>query len=371
MGLPLASSLTALAACSAKGPPPLTELGELPVNKIASAWQVSMDDAGVGFVPAVAASKIWATDKSGDVVALEPLSGKRQTRFEVDRPLTSGVGVEGDFLVVVDTDGVLLAFGTDGKLRWEAALEAEPLSLPTVRFGQVLLRLSNSTVVSYDLETGKRRWLFAQKNPALVLRQNAGIAVDTSTAYVGVAGGRVAALSLSTGAVRWESRISVPRGSNEIERISDILGMPMVTGPTVCAAAYQGRLTCVNSSNGQAVWSFDMKAASGLALDAQVMVVTDTDGRLHAFSRSQQTLWTQDALRGRRLAAPALIDGKVWVGDAGGVIHALDALDGRLIGRVETDESPIVSAPQAVRAEGKTHVVVQTTEGTVVAVAAL
>lgn len=362
-------ALVSLAACTSSGPPPLTDLNTLTVNKAQLLWEEDAGDAGVGFVPSINGNLVWVANQSGEVVSLDLATGETVSEFDTGRDLASGVAVDGSSLVVIDTDGVMLVQNTRGEPLWQADLGAEPLTVPVIQSGQVILRLSNSTVVSYDMATGKRRWLFAQRNPSLVLRQNAAIGTDLSSAFVGMDNGRVVALSLSTGASRWEARISVPRGSNEIERISDVIGMPVVTGRNVCAAAYQGRLTCVDTNNGKPIWSQDIKAGSGVALDSQRVVVADVDGRIHAFSRSQLELWKQDTLRGRRLATPALIDGQIWVGDAGGVVHVLDGLDGRVIGRVETDGSAIISSPIAARLDGKTAVIFQTSNGTVAALA--
>lgn len=365
-----APAVVSLGACASSGPPPLTELGSLNANQARVVWREKVGDAGVGFTPAVTSTQVWVANQDGEVVAIDAGSGDEIKSFDTDHVLASGVAFDDSVLIVIDTDGIMLALDPDGKSLWSADLGAEPLTIPVIQSGQVILRLSNSTVVSYDLTTGQRRWLYAQQNPPLVLRQNAAIAVDLSNAYVGMANGRVVALSLSTGSSRWEARISVPRGANEIERISDVIGMPAVTGPTVCAAAYQGRLTCVDSTDGTPVWSQDIKAGSAVSLDGRRVVVADIDGRVLAYSRSQLPLWEQDGLRGRRLAAPAIIDGKIWVGDAGGIVHVLNAEDGRVIGRVETDGSPIISAPLAARLDDKTHVIVHTSDGMVAALTA-
>lgn len=369
LGLPALASLGATAACTGSGPVPLTELNALPANTAKVLWRERVGPLGVGFVPLLIDERLWIANSRGEVMALNPQTGETLGDFDVDRELSAGIAGDESTLIIIDADGNMLALDLQGKQRWAADLGAEPLSVPVVQAGQVLVRLSNSTVVSYDVQSGQRRWLFAEQNPALVLRQNGAIAADLSNAYVGLANGRVVAISLSTGASRWQARISSPRGANEIERITDVMGAPVLTGAGVCATAYQGRLTCVDSTNGQEIWTQDVKAATSVAIDSRVMVVGDLDGRVKAFSRSQLPLWEQDALRGRRIANPALIGGQVWIGDAGGVIHVLDSTDGRVAGRIETDESPIVAAPIAIDVDGNSTAFAMSTDGHVVAMA--
>ncbi|MFK7963762.1 MAG: outer membrane protein assembly factor BamB [Burkholderiaceae bacterium] len=365
--LPVLVSLAGLAACTSTGPPPLTDLNALPTNTAKVLWRERVGPVGVGFVSALIDDRLWIANQRGEVMALDPATGETLGDFDLDRELSTGVAGDESTLVVVDADGNMLGVDPTGKERWTVDLGAEPLTIPVIQAGQVLVRLSNSTIVSYDLASGQRRWLFAEQNPALVLRQNAAISADFSNAYVGLANGRVVAISLSTGASRWQARISSPRGANEIERITDVMGSPVLTGAGVCAAAYQGRLTCVDSTNGQELWTEDVNAGTSVAIDSRVMVVGDVDGGLRAFTRSQLPLWEQNALRGRRIANPALIGEHVWVGDAGGVIHVLDRTDGRVTGRIETNESPIVSAPVAIDAGGSTTAFAMTADGHVVA----
>ena len=365
--LPALVSLVGLAACTSTGPPPLTDLNALPTNTAKVLWRERVGPVGVGFVSALIDDRLWIANQRGEVMALDPSTGETLGDFDLDRELSTGIAGDESTLVVVDADGNMLGVDLTGEERWRVDLGAEPLTIPVIQAGQVLVRLSNSTIVSYDLTSGQRRWLFAEQNPPLVLRQNAAISADFSNAYVGLANGRVVAISLSTGASRWQARVSSPRGANEIERITDVMGAPVLTGAGVCAAAYQGRLTCLDSTSGQEIWTEDVKAGTSVAIDSRVMVVGDVDGRLKAFTRSQLPLWEQDALRGRRIANPALIGGHVWVGDAGGVIHVLDRTDGRVIGRIATNDSPIVSAPVAIDSGGSTTAFAMTVDGHVVA----
>ncbi|NDE35485.1 MAG: outer membrane protein assembly factor BamB, partial [Gammaproteobacteria bacterium] len=55
--------------------------------------------------------------------------------------------------------------------------------------------------------------------------------------------------------------------------------------------------------------------------------------------------WKQTALHQRRLTVPATVRNYVVVGDFEGYLHALSADDGRLVGRLEIDNEPILAPP--------------------------
>jgi outer membrane protein assembly factor BamB len=112
----------------------------------------------------------------------------------------------------------------------------------------------------------------------------------------------------------------------------------------VCAAVYQGRTGCVETLNGNALWTRDISSADGVAVDGKNLYVADTDGNLNALDKtSGATVWKQDKLAKRDLGTPILVKGRLLVGDRTGTIHALAPETGELIGRVATGNGRIVA----------------------------
>ncbi|MCM5571931.1 outer membrane protein assembly factor BamB [Burkholderiaceae bacterium FT117] len=346
--------------------PKLPELP--PVSGAASmrtAWSYPIGAGGIGFQPLVVGDSVLAASRAGVVARLDAESGRVAWRVELGKPLIAGVGSDGTTTVVAARDGSLIALDRDGAQRWSTQAGAEIVTVPAVGLGLAIVRASDNRVSAFDLETGKRRWTFDRQSPALVLRQTAAIAMDTSSAYVGLPGGRLVALSLQSGAQRWEAAIGLPRGSNEIERIADVVGSPLISGGEVCAAAWQGRIACLDTSTGRAAWGRDLAAAAGIDLDSRQVVAVDSDGVLHSVSRSGASLWRQDALKRRQPSAPLLAASQVLVGDSLGMLHLLSRDDGALLARSSTDGSPIVGAP----ARWRNLAIVQTSGGSLQAVA--
>jgi outer membrane protein assembly factor BamB len=355
------------AGCSSIGAPPdLPDVAAVQKNRARVRWSRSVGRAGYGFQPVVVDGKLWAASTNGEIVGLDSETGRQVTEIDSDAELSAGVATDGSIVVVCDAEGQLRGYTAEGKPAWKVALNAQSASVPAVGGGVVVIRLSDNSVGCFDLADGSVRWRYTRRNPTLVLRQTSVIAIDPDAAYVGFPGGRIVSLALGTGASRWESGISLPRGANEIERIADIVASPVLLGQNLCAAAYQGRITCLDRTTGRALWSKNMNAASGTDVTANRIVVADVQSTLYAYTASGDLAWEQSALNGRQLGAPRLAEGRLWVGDANGYVHVLDAGNGEIIGRVPTDGTQIFGAPiPVVVGTAESSVIVQTAGGTI------
>lgn len=323
-------------------PPPITAPAQASL-----AWSVQLGGGGVNFQPVFAGDSLWAAARDGTVARIDPVSGAVRWRVKLEQPLIAGVGSDGESVVVAGRDGSLIALDSAGNQRWSSPAGAEIVTLPSVALGLAIVRTSDNRVSAFELDTGKRRWTFDRQAPPLVLRQTSGIAIDSSSAYVGLPGGRLVALMLDSGALRWEAAVSIPRGANEIERIADVVGMPLVGKREVCAATFQGRIGCFDVSSGRTLWVRELSSPSGFDMDGELVVAPDERGEVHAFSRRGASVWQQDGLQRRELAAPLLLSRFVVLGDQGGLVHVLQRDDGAVAARISTDGSRIVSAPVA------------------------
>ncbi len=364
----LAVSLLAamlLAGCGASKPKP-AELPKLTGSAAAKvAWSTRVGKAGVGFRPAYAADSVWAASANGEIVRIEAASGKRLWTVSAGKPLVAGVGSDGQLAVVATRDGNLVAFDAEGRQKWAAPVGSEVVTVPAVGDGVVVVRASDNRVSAFDADTGRRRWTFTRQNPTLVLRQTGQAVIAGGAAYVGLPGGRLAALSLTNGALRWEIAVSQPKGSNEIERISDVVGTPVLNGRDVCAASFQGRVACAEAGSGRALWARDLSSSRGLDADSRSVVAVGVTDQVQAYSRAGASLWRNDDYKLRGLSAPLLRGSRVLIGDEAGLVHLLSLDDGSAQGRLSTDGSEVLSGP----VDAGPVAVVQTAGGGVYAVA--
>lgn len=363
---------TALAGCGSFWPwsgPAKPRIPDPPVasSTVAArlAWSQRVGPSQDGFAPAFAAGSAYAASSQGTVASVDAATGAMRWQVDLGVRLSAGVGSDGNVVVVATRTGMLVALDAQGARKWSVPLGAEAVTVPAVGLGTVIVRSSDNRVQAFDSDTGKRRWSFQRQTPPLVLRQTASIAIAPGTAYVGFPGGRLVAMSLENGALRWEATVAQPRGATEIERIADVVGSPLLSGREVCAVSYQGRLSCYDAPSGRTLWARDLSSARGLDLDARLVIAADDGDRVHAYTRTGSSVWTQDKLARRGVSAPLSLGEVVVVGDYQGYVYLLSRDDGAIAGRFATDGSAVVAAPVAA---GRVAVV-QTRGGTLAGVA--
>ena len=341
-----------------------------PINASVQArvvWRETVGKTDVyAFVPAVTGSTVYAASKDGNLIRVD--DGKLAWKINAGQPLSGGVGADASMVVVGSPKGDVLAFSSaDGQLFWKAKATSEILSPPALGEGLVVVRSGDNRLAAYDALDGKRKWFYQRPTPALSLRVTASPVIAGKYVFAGFPGGKLIAVSTSNGAALWDGTVALPKGSSELDRVADITSAPVISGRTICAVAYQGRVACFDLGNGNLVWARDMSSAVGLAIDARYLYVTDDKGSVHALDMaSGASIWKQDKLFMRRVTAPVPLRGLIAVADVQGVVHFLSRDDGSFVARLTTDGSPVIAPLQTLG----NLLLVQTSSGGVFAIEA-
>ena len=344
----------------ANPPTPLVEFKPRAQSKVM--WSTKVGEAGdFNFTPAVENGQVYTASAGGEIFRIDAANGRQVWRVNAGEPLSGGVGV-GENLVLVGTPtGYVIAYNQDGKLLWKSKVSSEVLSVPRVSGGLVVVRAGDSRIFGLSAVDGSRKWIYQRATPSLSLRSSAGVAVDSGAVYVGFAGGKLIALRLEDGKIIWEASVAQPRGVTEIERIADITSLPVVDGPLVYAVAYQGKIAAVDRATGRVIWGRDISSYTGMNAEESRIYVTHANGSVYALDfASGKTFWKQDDLMYRNATAPLPMGGVIAVGDMEGYVHFLDREDGSFYSRVQTMESPILARMTALGSNG---VIVQTRAG--------
>ena len=355
----LSYCVLALSGCSSMNPmnwfsstPPGAKPAELPVLSnplpVKTLWRASVGGAGIFvFRPALVGDSVYAAGRDGGVTRLEATTGKVIWKTSVDAPLSGGVGTDGKLVAVGSDKGVLIVLDAGkGTLLWRARVSSEMLAAPKIAGGLVLARTADSRIFAFDVADGKRRWVYQRSAAALIVRSPAGITVGDDRVYAGFAGGKLVSLDLETGALRWEATVSQPKGSTELERVSDVSGDPALIEREVCAASFQGRAACFESKSGNQIWAREMSTLNGMSIDARYAYVSDVRGAVNSLDRTNgRSVWKQDRLTWRELSLPLPLGSEIVAGDLFGFVHFFARDSGAFVARIATDGGAIRAAP--------------------------
>ena len=355
-----------LGGCSSKGPQPAKLVDFKPSAKLSVAWKVNIGDADrYIFTPATFGDSVFAASSRGDLLRINAASGKTLWRVDSKALLSGGVGVGENMVLVGTSKGAVLAYDLEGKPLWQSKVSSEVLSAPQAAGEFVVVRSGDSRIFGLDARDGSRRWEYQTTPPPLTLRANPGVVIVEGFVIAGMPAGKLVVLNIANGGLVWETVLAAPKGDNELERITDIAGPPLVETGRVCAATFQGRAACYETQKGGQLWARPASSVGSLAADDLSVYLSEDTGSVVALDRNTgASVWKQDKLAYRNLSAPLATKDYVVVGDFEGQVHFLKFEDGSFAARIATDGSSIAAAPKLIGDK----VLVQTRKGGIYAI---
>lgn len=313
---------------------------------------------------AVNEQTLFAADHSGTVIALEVDTGRQQWSVDLDLPISGGLGY-GDQKVVLGTiEGQVYTLNAqDGSVLWSSSVSSEVLSTPSVNSDIVVAQSIDNRIYAFDAETGEELWQHDAGAPILSVRGNSSSMILNNMVIAAFDNGKLTAFNSENGSLIWETRLAVPKGRTELERMIDIDGEPILVGDIIYSVSYQGRLGALTRGTGRNLWFQDSSSHHSPAYsDGKLFVTEAKNHSVKAYKAGNgQLLWSNDQLAYRELNGPATYDNTVAVADAEGFLHLLDTETGVFVGRTKVDGSG-VSAPLLVVGE---TLLVQSNNGSV------
>ncbi|WP_249931235.1 outer membrane protein assembly factor BamB [Ramlibacter sp. 2FC] len=341
MGLALA-----LVGCSStRQAPKPAELAPISaLQGVRLAWQARLPAVAFPLEVSVQGQQLVVAGSDGTVLGLDAVSGRELWRAALAEPLAAGVGSDGRLAAVVTRSNEVLVL-EGGRTLWRQKLPAQSYTAPLVAGGRVFVLAADRSVTGFDARTGRKLWTQQRPGEALVLQQ-AGVLLPVGDTLVAGLSGRLVGLDPLRGSVRWEAALAAPRGTNDVERLVDLVGRVSRQGEVVCARAFQAAVGCVDAVRGNLLWSKPANGAQGLHGDERFVFGSESDGKLVAWRRADgERAWTSDQLQFRSLTAPLALGRSVVVGDSQGLVHLLSREDGSPLNRLATDGSGVAAAP--------------------------
>jgi outer membrane assembly lipoprotein YfgL len=307
-------------------------------------WSAKVGESTEPLAPVVAGGRVFVASGKGTVVALDADTGRDVWRVNVGSALGAGVGADGQTAAVITRDNELVSL-SEGREQWRVRLPARSFTAPLVAGGRVFVLMADRSVGAYDGTTGARLWTQSRPGEPLVLGQG-GVLLAVGNTLVAGLSARLTGLDPLNGNVQWQALLASSRGTNEVERLVDLVGNVSREGDSVCTRAFGAAVGCVDTSRGTTVWSKVANGNTGISGDASRVFATESDGSVVAWERADgEVAWRVDRLKFHSLTAPKAVGRAVVFGDSEGNVHVFSREDGSDMARFTTDGSAILGAP--------------------------
>lgn len=348
LALCLAYGITGCSSDKAPKPriiPPIENM-----QRIDMPWNINKlsDSIAGSFVPVLDNNAVFTADSEGHILRLDDTDGTVISAFKLSRQLSSGTAASGTSIFVTTRDGYLLSISkVTGEINWEAVLPTIAIEAPQIGGDIVVVRTNDTGLSAYDVKNGSLLWVYQKTNPPLTLRSyNTFQVVGKDVVIVGEPSGKLALLNLNNGMVLWEDSIAIPKGSTDLDKLTDIGMRPVLKDKTICVATYNGKIACLDALNSNITWSKDFSGNLGLIMDEQNVYTVSTDGIIFAFDKiTGAKIWHNDILQYRKLNVPVFLGDNILVMDNEGYVNLFERSNGKLVARVKTNLKDGISYP--------------------------
>ena len=303
---------------------------------------------------------IFAATPDGSVARVNSSTGATMWRVKLEQALAGGVGVGYGGVAVTSRNGQVIALDAqNGNQVWSSRTSTIATTPPAVGNGVVVVRADDYRVQAYNVSDGSLLWSYVRTNPELALKPTSRMVMLPGAVAVAVPSGRVVGLNVKNGRPVWEMIAASVRGPTDLDSVTDVVGMPVLTGNEACMASYQGNVLCYSVAQGgpELRWAQPFSSSVGIDLTESALLGAAVDGNVSAFNRTNgEVLWSNQTLKNRGLTNPVVHNNYVVVADYEGYAHFFNFANGDLQGRVSLGNSdpvvsPLVAAPNGVVAQ--------------------
>ena len=297
------------------------------------------------FKPSFYSGNMLVADPEGNIVSLNPQSGKENWKINLNRELASGVASGFGKLVVSDLNGFVIALDIDTQeIIWEKNIGGEVLSNVVVSASLILVKNSVGELIALSASSGETKWSFRSQLPALTVRGTGESIIENGIVFSTFDNGRLAAFQLETGFFLWDAPISFVEGSSELENLIDGDSAPVLAKQLIFATNYQGNLTAFDVAQKRPVWNADASSFYSPIVTNNMIMVIQHDGSILSFSLANLSpSWTSEEYLRRQLSSGVAYKNLLFVGDLDGYVHAINPMTGITVGRKKVSGNPIMN----------------------------
>lgn len=300
--------------------------------------------------PVAADGRIYALDAAAQVTAVSEKNGEKIWSVELapeDEDGRDGFGgglaAVGDFLVVTTGFGEVIGLrSVNGEEVWRAKMTAPVRAAPTVSEGLALVIAKDGSLTALGVGSGDQRWrvLGLEGGASMMTGGGSSPAISGEIVAAPFASGDISIFRLRDGRQGWSQPLGAARRGSGLSLIADVSSPPVIAGGRIIAGGVSGRLVSFDIPTGRRVWARDLGAYNPVWAAGETVFVVGEDAIVHALSATTgESLWTvalpryddpEDRQGAFAYGGPILVGGKLIVVSSDEKIFKLDAATGTL-----------------------------------------
>ena len=316
-------------------------------------------------------ARVSATSTSGAALWSADLTPARDKAGDATG---GGLVVDGDTVYVSLGFGVLTALdATSGAVRWTQQLDATGSGTPTVWGDLVYVTAGDDTGWAVRKSDGRVEWQIGATADVNNVLGAPAPAISDDLAIFAFGSGEVQAVFRRGGLNRWDASVLGERPGRALSNISDVTSAPVISGDKVYVGNQSGRIAALSLGSGARVWTA-RDGAIGPVWPAgdSVFAITDLNELVRLDASDGSRIWgarlpnfvKDKPKRQSRIFAhygPVIAGGRVIIASDDGLLRSYDPTDGTLLGTVAIPDgattAPVVAGGMlyVVSSNGQLH----------------
>jgi outer membrane protein assembly factor BamB len=252
--------------------------------------------------PVLANGRVFAMDANDVVTAFDAKSGRRLWRLdpqpdEADATTYGGgVAASGDRVYVATGYGQVLAVDpASGKVVWRVKLAAPIHSPPTVADDRVFVVTVENELDVLSAADGQRLWSHNGLPEPAGLAGGASPAVAGDLVVVPYSSGELYALRVENGRPLWSDSLAAAQPVGALSSLADIRGAPVIDRDRVFAISHSGLMVAIDLRTGDRVWEQDIGGVHAPWVAGDFIYVLSANNELICLTRADgRVRWARD-----------------------------------------------------------------------------
>ena len=338
-------------------------------NNLHRAWTASVGEGAAkrqAFItqPIVAQGRVYAMDADSVVSAFDLKNGDRVWRTDLAVPDADngsyGGGLAYDHGLLFATSGFGQVVNLDpktGKIRWRKNLPAPVRGAPTARAGRLILITVDNETLALAEDNGRQLWTHNGIEQETMLVGGTSAAVDGNTVVVPYSSGEIYALRIENGTQLWSDSLNILKRTNEVATLTDIRGLPVIDHGRVFAAGNSDVFTALDLATGRRLWDREVGSIQTPWIAGNfIFLITNAPAIACFRADTGQAVWVTPLAqwddpedKNRRIVwtGPVLASDRLIVAGSNGLALSVSPYTGALLGQVEMPDgvtiAPIVA----------------------------